>query len=109
MKLNNLRHLKNLDILPSIKPLQRIKTTNLLNEMELILYSTNLCLFSARILRDEIQIQNRNEVLSMVNDEINKLYNILSKKDISLHNNYSKKDTKDFFKKVKLKPKHIKN
>ena len=33
----------------------------------------------------------------------------VSKKDISLHNNYSKKDTKDFFKKVKLKPKHIKN
>lgn len=112
MNLTNLQSLKSLDNLPRLKPLQQNKiSTNkkYLNEVELILYSTNLCLFGARILRNEIQVKNRNEVLNIVTDEVEKLYNLLSKRDFLLHSNYTKKDTREFFKKVGLKPKHIEN
>lgn len=112
MSLTNLQSLKSLDTLQSIKPLQQNKISinkNLLNEIELILYSTNLCLFSMRILRNEIEVKNRNTVLNIVTDEVGKLYNLISKKDFLLHSNYTKKDTREFFKKVGLKPKHIRN
>lgn len=112
MSLANLQSLKSLDSLQRLKPLQQNKiSTNIkyLDELELILYSTNLCLFSARILRNEIEVKNRNEVLNIVTDEVGKLYNLLSQKDFLLHSNYTKKDTRGFFKKVGLRPKHIKN
>lgn len=111
MKLNSLRAIKNFDTLQGLKPLQYTKVSinkSLLSEMELILYSTNLCLFSSRILRNEIKVKNRNEVLNIVTNEVGKLYNLLTKKDFLLHSNYTKKDTREFFKKVGLKPKHIK-
>lgn len=112
MKLNRLSTIKSLDTLPSIKPLTHTKVSlnkNLLSQIELILYSTNLCLFSARILRDEINVPNREGTLNAVSKEILKLYSILSKDDYYLHSNYTKKDTKKFFKSVGLKPKHIKH
>lgn len=112
MSLTNLQSLKSLDKLPRLKPLQQNKiSTNkkYLDELELILYSTNLCLFSTRILRNEIEVKNRNAVLNIVTNEVGKLYNLLSKKDFLLHSNYTKKDTREFFKKIGLKPKHIKN
>ena len=110
MKLNKLQPLKSLDTLQGIKPLikTRVSINNkLLNEIEIILYSTNLCLFAARILREEIQIQNRNAVLSIIEAKINELYNLLSKKDFLLYSNYTKKDKEKFFNKIGLKPKHI--
>lgn len=112
MSLTNLPSLKSLDNLQGLKPLQKSKiSTNkkYLNELELILYSTNLCYYSTRILRNEIEVKNRNEVLNIVTDEVGKLYNLLSKKDFLLHSNYTQEDTKAFFKKVGLKPKHIRN
>jgi len=82
---------------------------NLLNQIELILYSTNLCLFSMRILRDEIVIKNRNKTLQIVNNEISKLYALLSQEDFAFNHSYTKKSTKEFFKKIGLKPKHLKH
>lgn len=113
MKLNSLQSLRRLEdvgSVPSLRPLVYQRVTidkSLMSEIDLILYSTNLCLFSARILRNEIQIPNRDETLTKVNNEIMKLYNLLSKKDFILHSEYAHKDTKQFFKSVGLKPKHI--
>lgn len=108
MNITNLKPLKNLQ---ELKPLQETKISiskNLLNELDIILYCTNLCYYSSQILRNEIQVKNRNEVLNMVTNEVIKLYNIISKKDTLDNCIYTKKDTKDFFKKVGLKPKHLK-
>ena len=59
-----------------------------------------------RILRDEITVKNRAEILAMTMAEIMKLSSMLSK------NNYeetiTRKEAKETFKKIRLKPKHIK-
>ncbi len=113
MKLNSLqtlRELKSVGSLPSIKPMMYKRVTidkSYLSSIELILYSTNLCLFSTRILRNEIHVKNREATLSAVIQEVSKLYNLLSKDDFYMHSDYTKKDTKKFFKSVGLKPKHI--
>lgn len=115
MKLNSLgrlRELESIGSIQSIKPMIYKRVTidkSRLSEVELILYSTNLCLFSARILRDEIQVKNREGTLNAVTQEILKLYTLLSKEDFYMHSDYTKKDTKKFFKSVGLKPKHIKH
>lgn len=115
MKLNSLgtlRELESIGTIQSIKPMIYKRVTidrSVLNQIEFILYSTNLCLFSARILRDEIQVQNREGTLNAVTNEIRRLYSILSKDDYHLHSTYTKKDTKKFFKYVGLKPKHLKH
>lgn len=109
MKFNNtLKQLANIKPLQGLKKESRITKVNFLNEMDLILYSTNLCLFAARILRNEIKVNNSDIVLSMVNKEVYNLSNLMSKNDFILDSNYTKKETIAFFKKVGLKPKHIK-
>ena len=59
-----------------------------------------------RILRDEITVKNRAEILAMTMAEIKKLSTMLSK------NNYeetiSHKEAKETFKQIGLKPRHIK-
>lgn len=105
MKLNKLSLLKNIDKLPIITKSSQNKK-NLLKKMELILYTSNLCLFSTRIIRKEVHIKNKNETLSLINEEIKKTVWMLSTNN---YINITKKDTRVFFKKVGLKPKHIKN
>lgn len=113
MKLNSLQSLRPLaDVgaVPRLGTLQNTRVSinkSLLSEIDIISYSTNLCLFSMRILRDEIQVPNRDEILKKVTNEVLELYKLLSKKDYMMESNYTKKDTKKFFKSVGLKPKHI--
>ncbi|MCT7498432.1 hypothetical protein [Aliarcobacter cryaerophilus] len=72
----------------SIKPLTRIKALKpltkekfkrgkYLNEIEMILYSTNLCYYSSRILRNEIIVNNREIILNNLMMEIYRIYKIL--------------------------------
>jgi hypothetical protein len=75
--------------------------------IDLISYTSNLLLFSARILRNEIQIPNREGTLNAVNKEILKLYSLLSKDDYYQYATHTKNDTKKFFKDIGLKPRHI--
>lgn len=113
MKLNSLqtlRELKSVGSLPSIKPMMYKRVTidkSFMSEIDLLSYSSSLCLFSMRILRDEIKVRNRDATLYAVGNEILKLSSILSKDDYYLHNERTHKDTKEFFKRVGLKPKHI--
>lgn len=113
MKLNSLqtlRELKSVGSVSTIKPMIYKRLTidkSRLSEIDLILYSTNLCLFSARILRDEIQVKNREGTLNAVSKEILKLNSILSKKDYYLHSDFTKQETKKIYKEIGLKPKHI--
>lgn len=113
MKLNNLqslRELQSVGSVPTIKPLSYRRVwidKNFMNEIDLLLYSSNLLLFSARILRYEINVKNRERTLNATMQEVSKLNRLLSKDDYYLHSDYRKKDTKKFFKDVGLKPKHI--
>lgn len=112
MRLNSLQSLKELKQLrsvPTLKPLIIKKIfidKSNLSQIELISHSSSLCLFAMRILRDEITVKNRAEILAMTMAEIMKLSSMLSK------NNYeetiSHKEAKETFKQIGLKPKHIK-
>ena len=113
MKLNSLqalRELKSVGSVRNIKPLTYKRVTidkSRLSEIDLISYSSSLCLVSMRILRNEIKVKNREGTLKAVMQEVSKLNSLLSKDDYYLHSDYTQKDTKKFFKEVGLKPKHL--
>ena len=112
MRLNSLQSLgalKQIKGVPQLKPLIRTVVTidkSNLSQIELISHSSSLCLYAMRILRYEISVKNRAEILAMTMAEIKKLSTMLSK------NNYeetiSHKEAKETFKQIGLKPKHIK-
>ena len=111
MRLNSLQSLKELKQLrsvPTLKPLIIKKIfidKSNLSQIELISHSSSLCLYAMRILRDEITVKNRAEILAMTLKEIKKLGTMLSK------NNYEEtithKEAKETFKQIGLKPRHI--
>lgn len=113
MKLNSLQALtgiKQLKALPSIKRMTyaRVKANRgVLNEIEVILYSSNICLYAMRILRGEIHVKNREAVLNRTMAEIAKLESLLSKKDFYQYSTYTEGTTKEFYKSVGLKPEHV--
>ena len=113
MKLNSLqalRELKSVGSVRNIKPLTYKRVTidkSRLSEIDLISYSSSLCLFSMRILRNEIKVKNREGTLKAVMQEVSKLSRLLHRNDYYLHSDYTQKDTKKFFKEVGLKPKHL--
>ena len=59
-----------------------------------------------RILRDEITVKNRAEILAMTMAQIKKLSTMLSKNNNE--DTITRKEAKETFKKIRLKPKHIK-
>jgi uncharacterized protein YoxC len=102
--------LKGLQNLQAIKPLQKERPHTkgvILNEIEVILYSTNLCLYCMRILRDEITVKDRERKLKQLAHEISNLSSLISQKDFYHHSTYTKQNTKSFFKSVGLRPHHI--
>lgn len=110
--------MKPLTCLTSLKPLQPIKPLQKerktaketpLSEIELISYSVDICYYSMRILRNEITVQNREAKLNALMQEVIKTGTLLQRDDYYLHSNYTKEDTKKFFKQVGLKPEHIKH
>ena len=56
----------------ALKPLtkEKFKRGKYLNEIEMILYSTNLCYYSSRILRNEIIVDNREMLLNSLTKEM---------------------------------------
>lgn len=108
IRLEPLQPLKQLSRLePLYRPLQCTKKN--LSMIETILYSANLCLFTMRILRDEIQVTDKYQKLNATQNEIIKLSRLIQKDNYEFHelNTYTKSSTKKFFKKVGLKPRHI--
>jgi hypothetical protein len=109
MKLNSLKSLdsiKRLKPLDSITPKEKVNI-NPLNEIDIILYSTNLCYYATRILRNEIKVNNGEIKVNIISKELLKLNRLLSKRDFLLQSNYTKKDTREFYKKIGLKQKYI--
>lgn len=103
MKLNNIKPLKSIASLQKLQKEKRVRKSNPLNELDVILYSSNLCLYASRILHNEINVKNRDIIISMINIELCKLSRLFSKRDFLIESDYTKKNTKEFFKKVGLK------
>lgn len=113
MKLNSLqslRELKELKSIPSLKSLsatRAISTKGKLSESELLLHSANVCLFSMRLLRNEIFIDNRDKVLAMAMQEAKNINTLLSKNNYYEESTITHKEAKATFKRLGLKPRHI--
>jgi len=107
--LQSLGALKQIKGVPQLKPLIRTTVTidkSNLSQIELISHSSSLCLYAMRILRDEITAKNRDSILAMTLNEIRKLNTILSKNDNE--ETLTHKEAKETFKRIGLKPRHIK-
>ena len=61
-----------------------------------------------RVLRNEIFVNNRDNVLSMAMKEVKKLNTLLSKENYYEETTITHKEAKETFKKIGLKPRHIK-
>ena len=112
MRLNSLQSLgalKQIKGVPQLKPLIRTTVTidkSNLSQIELISHSSSLCLYAMRILHYEINVPNRDSILAMTLNEIRKLNTILSKNDNE--ETLTHKEAKETFKRIGLKPRHIK-
>lgn len=109
-----LTSLKSLSKTKPLKPLIKQKKTNrskYLSELEMIMYSTNLCYYSTKIIYDEIKISNRDEVLHSITKELLRINKILSnKKDwYNLENALTKKEHKENFKRFGITKNRLKS
>ena len=77
MKLISLKPLSTTATLTQLTK-ERFKRGKYLNEIEMILYSTNLCYYASRILHNEIIIDNREMILNSLMKETYRIYKILS-------------------------------
>jgi hypothetical protein len=105
-----LQGLKQIKSLQSIKPLskqppERLETP--LSEIELILYSTNICYHSMNILRGDTVVKNREAKLKALMQEVTKVGTLLQMDNFYLHSTYTKENTKKFFKQVGIRPEHL--
>lgn len=110
MKLKGLTPLKSVGRLSTIQKLTKESLTKskYLSQIDMILYSTNLCYYSSRIIRNEIKVKNSDEVLSNVTKEIMRIYNILRQDDYyTVENILTKKQHKENFKKFGITKKKL--
>ncbi len=108
MKLNSI------DPLPqrvtTLKPLtkEKVKRGNYLSNMEMILYSTNLCYYSMRILRNEIIVDNREMILNSIMKETIRMSKILNTKDwYNIDTVLTQKEVKENFKRFGITKKSL--
>ncbi|MFY4785749.1 hypothetical protein ACOTVT_10120 [Aliarcobacter butzleri] len=98
-----LTSLKSLHTLNNLKPLTKRNKPNrnkYLSELEMIMYSSNLCYFAHRLFYDEVTVKNKSVVMNNLNNELYRLNKILSLKDnwYSLDTALTKKEQKENFK-----------
>ena len=108
MKLNSI------DPLPqrvtTLKPLikKKVKRGNYLSNMEMILYSTNLCYYSMRILRNEIIVNDREMILNSIMKETIRMSKILNTKDwYNIDTVLTQKEVKENFKRFGITKKSL--
>ena len=77
-----------------------------LSQIELLLHSTNINLFAMRLIHDEIIVPNKAEIMAMTLAEIRRMHTMLHVWDEE--DSITCKDAKQTFKRLGIKPKHIK-
>ena len=109
MKLTNL---KSLPITSNLKPLTKQNKPNIskyLSEIEMILYSSNLCYFAHKLYYNEVTVKNKSVVMNNLHNELYKLNKILSLKNdwYSLDTALTKKEQKENFKRFGITKKKL--
>jgi len=108
--LQTLGALKQIKGIPQLKPLvtKRVRLCkNILSDLEVILHSQNLCLFTMRILRNEIFVNNRDEVLNMAMKEVIRYNRLFQKENYYEETTITHKQVKETFKRIGIKPRHL--
>ena len=108
MKLINIKPLPTR--IKALKPLtkEKVKRGNYLSNMEMILYSTNLCYYSMRILRNEIVVDNREMILNSIMKETIRMSKILNTKDwYNIDTVLTQKEVKENFKRFGITKKSL--
>lgn len=107
--LQRLKQLKPLQCIRALKkePPERLETP--LSEIELIMYSTNICYHSMNILRGDTVVKNREAKLQALMLEVERTGTLLQMDNYYLHSPYTKENTKKFFKQVGIRPEHLKH
>ena len=90
--------------MPSLHKKHKEAKSKYLSDLDIFVYIANLCLYSTRILRDEIRVKNRDAVLQTVGKEVTALSKLISKKNWYYFSEYTHTGTKKFYKSVGLKP-----
>lgn len=109
MKCNSIKPIGNIKPLTALTK-EKIKRSNYLSTMEMILYSTNLCYYSTRIIRNEIEVNNRNFILDELSKEVYRMHKLLNKKEFdNLENVMTKKEYKENFKRFGITEKRLKH
>ena len=102
MKFSSLQTIKKLRPLKSLI----ITKSSYLSEIEFINYSISIGLYATKILEDKIKVSNKNEILSLTFKEIKNLNTLLSE---NIHKNtITKREAKKTFKRLEIKPRHLK-
>ncbi len=108
MKLINIKPLPTR--IKALKPLtkEKVKRGNYLSNMEMILYSTNLCYYSMRILRNEIIVNDREMILNSIMKETIRMSKILNTKDwYNIDTVLTQKEVKENFKRFGITKKSL--
>lgn len=77
-----------------------------LSQIELLLHSTNVNLFAMRLIHDEIIVPNKAEIMAMTLAEIKRMHTMLHVWDEE--DSITCKDAKETFKRLGIKPRHLK-
>ena len=103
MKLTKLQELRSIETLPSINKVMRTNMRVLVSDLDILVYSVNLCFYASQILNNKINVKNRDEILRLTTDEAMKMYNLIKKKDFLLYADITQMDMNKFYKKIKFK------
>jgi len=108
MRLEPLQGMQQLPRIQGLKQKETKRAYQYLSNVEMILYSTNLCYYTHKILNNEIKVKNRDVVINNVMNEVYRMNNLLKKDDwYSLENVLSVSDKKANFKKFGITDKKL--
>ena len=103
MRLRSLGTLKGLTELRELTPEPKAVKSKYFSSIDILCYGANLCSISMKILRDEIQVQNREGTLNALQDEVMRTLH----QDF-IYQGYTDARVKRFYKSVGLKPSETK-
>ena len=112
MKLANIKHIEQIKSIKSINGTLRtnkIVRSPYLDSVELISYSMDLIYYCNNILKNDIVVKNKNEIMNRIQNEIITVTNILDDfKNINVNDySYTQKYKRDFYKSIGLTKKYL--
>ncbi len=103
MRLRSLGTLKDLTELRELTPEPKAVKSKYFSSIDILCYGANLCSISMKILRDEIQVKNREGTLNALQDEVMRTFN-----PDFIYRGYTATKAKEFYKSIGIKPRHLK-